>query len=106
MIDTGNRVLAAVARTEAQLKGLTPEALARVAATAELTAAEHFVFQEMKGEAQMRGWLSLDEALTVYQALGVVPSPTNGYWAADTDLATKLVVTQTMAELLTKRRVA
>jgi len=59
---------------------------------------EHAVYQEKKSIAQMRGLITLAEAQTIYKALGEVPGKSG--WASGTDLATKVVITGLMAELI------
>lgn len=59
---------------------------------------EHFAYQSAQSHAHAAGRLSTSEAQTIYVALGEVPDETG--WAAGTDLATKLVVTQVLAELI------
>jgi hypothetical protein len=61
---------------------------------------EHFKFQQTQAEAHVMELLSSDAANIVYQALGEVGSSSNGGWAKNTDTATKVIVTQLMAELL------
>ena len=61
---------------------------------------EHAKFQDLQAEAHALGILSTEEAQTVYVALGEVGSSKNGGWAAGTDLALKVSVTELMKELL------
>jgi hypothetical protein len=79
------------------------EALADLDATLAVTFEEHFAFQNAQARAHVTGLLTTDEAQVVYVALGEVGDPGNGGWAAGTDLATKVVVTQLMGELLARR---
>jgi hypothetical protein len=62
---------------------------------------EHFKFQQLQAEYHAGGLLTPEAAQVVYLALGEVWSSKNGGWAADTDTATKVIVTQLMQELLT-----
>src|SRR3990167_7153834 len=62
--------------------------------------AEHTVYQTAQSRAFAAGTLSLDEAQTVYVALGELHSSFNGGWARDVDTATKIVVTRLIAELV------
>lgn len=64
---------------------------------------EHFIYQEQQARAHASGILDLGAANLIYRALGEVGSYENGGWASHTDLATKAVVTQIMAELLSAR---
>lgn len=62
---------------------------------------EHFKFQQMQAEFHVGGLLEPEAAQIIYIALGEVGSVKNGGWAADTDTAQKVIVTQLMGELLT-----
>lgn len=62
----------------------------------------HFRFQTLQSEAAAMGKLNTNEAMTIYTALGEVPAADG--WAEGTDLATKVIVTQIMGELITWRR--
>lgn len=64
---------------------------------------EHFQYQQLQAEAHAMQLLSPEAAMIVYNALGEVGSDENGGWASGTDLPTKVVVTQLMAELLKKK---
>ena len=61
---------------------------------------EHFEFQQLQARYHAMELLSPEAAQIVYVALGEVGSDSNGGWASKTDLPTKVVVTQLMAELL------
>jgi|HubBroStandDraft_4_1064222.scaffolds.fasta_scaffold04058_5 hypothetical protein len=95
-----NRVSAAIQRTRTKLATLTPEQRARLNSNMDLTFHEHFEYQNQQAQAHAMGKLSADEAMIVYRALGEVGSSKNGGWASGTDLATKIVVTQLIGELL------
>lgn len=58
---------------------------------------EHFQYQQLQSQGFAMGKIDLTTATVVYAALGEVPA-SNG-WAEDTDLATKLVVTQVLHTL-------
>jgi len=73
--------------------------LARFARSMDVTALEHFHYQEVQARAHVTGRLTHDEAQVIYMALGEVGSATNGGWAAGTDLATKVIVTEVIASL-------
>lgn len=64
---------------------------------------EHFQYQQLQAEAHAMQLLSPEAAMIVYNALGEIGSDENGGWASGTDLPTKVVVTQLMAELLKKK---
>jgi hypothetical protein len=66
--------------------------------TLDNTPFEHVAYQNAQARAHATGTLTTAEAQTVYIALGEAPSASG--WAAGTDLATKLVVTELMAELV------
>lgn len=59
---------------------------------------EHFAYQNAQSRAFAAGKLSLYEAQVIYIALGEAPGASG--WAADTDLATKLIVTEALAEIV------
>lgn len=101
-----NRILEAIERTRAPLsegKGLDgnpidPQALKRLDKSLNNTLAEHFTYQQTQARAHAMGRITTEEAQTIYMALGDPPAA-NG-WASGTDLATKVVITEVMAELL------
>ena len=70
----------------------------------DVTAAEHFAYQEAQARAHASGRLSAGEAMIVYRALGETGSRGNGGWAAGTDLPTKVAATLLMGELIGGRR--
>lgn len=76
------------------------ESLVKLDNEMSITASEHFAFQDAQARAHAGGVLSLDEAQTIYVALGNVQSTTNGGWQPHVDLPLKLTITQTMGELL------
>lgn len=63
------------------------------------TLAEFAAFQGLQSRAHLMGVLTTAEAQTIYVALGGEAPAANG-WASDTDLATKLIVTQVLHELM------
>lgn len=63
------------------------------------TLAEFAAFQNLQARAHVLGLLTTAEAQTVYAALGGEAPGANG-WASETDLATKLIVTQVLHELM------
>jgi len=102
-----NRIADAIARRRDQLaRGVKPDGspitvdLGEVERTLANTFSEHAHYQDLQSHAFASGTLNLEEAHTVYLALGEVPGPDG--WARDTDLAAKLVITSLMAELIDK----
>lgn len=65
------------------------------------TLPDHFEYQNTQAWAHATGLISAGEAQTIYMALGEVPAADG--WASGTDLATKVVVTEIVMELLLKR---
>jgi hypothetical protein len=95
-----NRLAAHIATVQARIDSITPEAAAKLEANLAVEPFEHFAYQEAQARAHVSGKLTADEAMIVYRALGEVGSESNGGWAADTDLATKVSVTLLMGELV------
>lgn len=87
-----NRIATAIESTREHLAGVAPEQLVHAEETATIDVAMLAWLQENKGQMQLDGTLTLDEALTVYAAIGELPNPDNGGWAEGTDLATKIVI--------------
>lgn len=101
---TPNRITAAIETVRGQIAERLDEAGAiKLGETLALEGDEHFRFQQLQSRAHAMGNLTTDEAQLVYVALGEAGTGSNGGWAAETDLATKVVVTQLMEELLRKR---
>jgi hypothetical protein len=101
---TPNRLSKAIETVQGQIDERLDEAGAKALGdTLAVTFEEHFQYQQLQARAHVMGNLTTDEAQIVYVALGEVGSPENGGWAAETTLATKVVVTQLMGELLEKR---
>ncbi len=103
-----NRVLDMIEKRRATLaSGKKPDGtpitadLVAFEATMDNTFSEHFAYQNLQAEAHARGWLTTDEAQTVYAALGDPPAA-NG-WSSDADLATKVVITSLMGELVARK---
>jgi hypothetical protein len=95
-----NRVADHIVQMRAQIAGITPAARETLNRDMDVTAREHFAYQEAQARAHVSGKLSTNEAQVVYMALGENGSGANGGWAAETDLATKVTVTLLMGELL------
>jgi hypothetical protein len=101
---TENRLTKAIATVQAQIdERLDAAGIAKLDETLGVTFEEHFKFQQLQSQAHVTGKLTTDEAQIVYVALGEVGSTKNGGWAAGTTLATKVVVTQLMGELLQQK---
>jgi len=97
---SSNRVARAIADIRGRLEVLEPEKRTALNETLALENGEHFRFQNLQAEAHAMQKLTTDEALIVYESLGELGDLENGGWASGTDLATKIVVTQLMGELL------
>lgn len=78
-----------------------PGQLEKLEKTLTLSCEEHFAYQEAKSLAQASGKLTLDEAMTVYTALGANHARTKTGWPRGTDLAMKVAITKLIADLLT-----
>lgn len=65
------------------------------------TPAEHFRYQQLQSEAHALGHITTEDAIVIYAALGEAPDASG--WAAGTDLATKLIVTEALGELVSRR---
>ena len=101
---TPNIVADAVDLVASRLAELSPAELAAFDAEMAVSAEEHFRFQQAQAQAHAGGYLSLEEALIIYAALGEHGSSRNGGWAAGTDTATKVAVTLMMSSLIVGRR--
>jgi hypothetical protein len=101
---TSNRITRAIETVQGQIDAKLDDAGRKgLDETLAVSFDEHFQFQQLQARAHAMGNLSTDEAQIIYVALGEVGSPDNGGWAAGTTLATKVVVTQLMGELLEKK---
>ncbi len=65
-----------------------------------ITFQEHAAYQTTQSQAFASNKLTMNEAYICYQALGEVWSEENEGWAPGTDLATKVMVTQLVGELM------
>jgi hypothetical protein len=96
-----NRVLAHAAEVQRVIdSGHKPDGsplgdIAALDRSLDLDILEVVAWQEAKSLAQMKGILSVEEALTVYTAIGE-----DGGWAQDTSLALKVTITTLMGQLL------
>jgi hypothetical protein len=109
--DKQNRIDSAIHRQQARidklvdggvdLKGRPIKAsLEQLEATLALIGKDHFDYQQVKSKAHALGKINTDEALTVHNALGDYPNADNGGWQSGVNLATKVIVTQMIKELL------
>jgi len=98
-----NRVTAAIAQMRERVATLEPDKVERLEKGNVLDSFEHAQYQNQQARAHATGRLTTEEAQVLYIALGEVGNPSNGGWATGTDLATKLVVTMVIGELLGAR---
>ena len=68
--------------------------------TMALTVKDHVDFQDQQARANAVGKLNTDEALTIYNSLGEHHNANNGGWQDGVSLASKVIVTQVVLELL------
>ena len=92
-MDAGNRILAAAEEIR-QMK-LSPEQIEAAERVSELDAGEGMVYQNLQARAHAAGILTLEEATTIYGALGGEAA----HWSDEADFALRVVVTKTLAEL-------
>lgn len=95
-----NRLSDAIAKVRPRIDALDATKRDELDAGMAIEFAEHFAYQEGQARAHVSGTITADEAQIIYASLGEVGSASNGGWAVNTDLATKVVVTQIMAELV------
>lgn len=95
-----NRVTEHIEKLRPRVEALTEEQRTGLDGSLAVAFDEHFAYQQAQAHAHAMGKLSPDEAQVIYVALGEVASATNGGWAANTDLATKVTVTKIVGELL------
>lgn len=111
MVMTDNRISKAIAQMRAKLgeepfasgKTLDGGSLTDFEAKMAIDPVEHAKYQEVQSVMYAAGGISLDEAAVIYQSLGEYFNADNGGWAEGVDLATKVVITQTMKELIEAR---
>lgn len=109
-VQTGNRIAAAIARMQKRLDdmggeengvGLNGKPLKSLHETNRLSFEDFQGYQNAQALAHATGLISAEEAQIVYTALGgEVFHPD---WAKGTSLATKMVVTQLIGELLKRQ---
>jgi hypothetical protein len=106
-----NRIDAGIERQQARIDALIEKgvdlkgqpiapSLANMDEVTAITASEHFSFQQCQSRAAAMGKLNTDEALTICAALGEHHNPDNGGWSSGVTLATKVIITQAMSQLL------
>jgi hypothetical protein len=106
-----NRIDAAIERQQARIDALIEggvdlkgqpiaPSLANMDATMALTVKDHADFQSHQSRAAAMGKINTDEALTIYAALGEYHNTDNGGWQDGVTLATKVIITQVVSDLL------
>jgi hypothetical protein len=111
--DKTNRVSAAVGRQQARIDKLVEEgrdlkgnpigpSLKKLEKEMGLSASEHAAFQRQQSNAAAQGDLNTDESLAVHNALGDYYNKDNNGWSPGVGLATKVIVTQIVSELLAR----
>tara|TARA_Y100000310_G_scaffold252156_1_gene258839 strand:- start:1197 stop:1562 length:366 start_codon:yes stop_codon:yes gene_type:complete len=111
--DSTNRIDAAIERQQGRIDKLIESgvdlrgnpitaSLENLDQTMALTVKDHADFQDQQSRAAAMGKLNTDEALTVYNALGEWHNDLNGGWQDGVSLASKVVITQLIGELLSK----
>ncbi len=107
MTDPKDRITPAIERQRAAIlagvrvdtgEPIDPAALAPLEKGLENSLTEVFAYQNLKSRAQLAGIISVEEAIVIYNALGR-ETPSASGWAADADLATKVVVTSVLGSL-------
>jgi len=96
-LDIDNRITRAIdaARANARRKAIPADKLEKLSADLDMGIGEYMRCQDLKSKAALRGWISHDEAMTVYAALGETPDHFNAQ-----DVFVKIVVTKLFEELL------
>lgn len=92
-----NRLSDAITRARVKVNSLDPVARQNLEETLELTLEEVFAYQNAKTRAMLNGIITQEEAQLIYAAIGE-----GGSWPKRTDLATKVIVTLALEEILTK----
>ena len=93
MDDNSNRIELAAQKMRERLAELDAAAIHRLEKNASIDATEAFAYQEWQARAHAARVISLEEAQTIYRAIG--PSG----WEGRTDLAMRIVITELMYEL-------
>lgn len=100
---TLSRLVDAIAAAAVKIDALDASKASELDAAMALVPSDHFAFQQQQAGAHASELLSTEAAQLIYRALGESCTGSNGGWAAGTDTATKVVVTQLMGELLARR---
>ena len=100
---TLTRLADAIGAAATKIAALDASKAVELDAAMALIPSDHFAFQQQQAGAHASGLLSTEAAALIYRSLGESCTGSNGGWAADTDTATKVVVTQLMGELLDRR---
>ena len=95
-----NRLTVAIEKMAIRLDALDQDAIDRLTENCAVDFADHAAYQDRQALAHATGKITPAEALTIYNALGEIGCEDNGGWAAETPLATKIIVTQIIGELL------
>lgn len=95
-----NRVAVAIENLRPRVEALDPDKRKGLDDGMAVEFDEHFAYQEAQARAHVMGKITPEEATIIYNALGEVGSESNGGWAKDTDLVTKVVVTKIIGELI------
>jgi hypothetical protein len=65
-----NRIEELIVAIDASVKSTDPEKIKRNCELLNMTVEDHFLFQNIKSEAQLNGDLTLEEAMSIYGYLG------------------------------------
>jgi hypothetical protein len=95
-----NRVTKMAALIQSRLDNLSPERIEALDRGMDLSFEDHFSFQQTQASAFALGKLTLEEAQTVYLALGNGWLSKNGGWSKGTSLAMKVTITKLIGELI------
>lgn len=98
-----NRVALAITAMRERVAALSPETAGELERSTALSPAERIVYLDTQANAHATGSISLEEANMLYEALHFGGTTNNG-WNHGTDLATKIVVTQVIGELIGKMK--
>ena len=95
-----NRILDYQATIQGRLDTLPAAKVQAANESMAITPSEHFEYQRMQSQAFALGVITLDEAQTVYRALGETCNPSkNGGWKAHVNCALKVTITKFIGEL-------
>ncbi len=94
-----NRLTTEIAKVQIRINALSEDKVKNLAESMSISFQDHFEYQNLQASAFASGRLTLDEAQLIYHALGEIHNSEQGGWDT-TDLATIVVVTMTVGELL------